>query len=238
MARSSSQTARLACQAVAGLVTLAATACGATSVRVSSAGPETLRDLDGRVSAAWPGVQRYRTIERLEQLEPDGTWQLTTAPVATDFVLPDRKYRRPAEPKDPNEYEFKVIGPTIFQKIEGQWSIVDFSEIPVDSQLYRSLQQFRTGGLDGSPFRLPPDVEGKLSVAGTEVVDGRPCRWYVGTATGPAGPVQLRVALEENRDLPCKTEAEYDSPTRRTRTAVRYFDYNAAIQIEIPSPAS
>jgi hypothetical protein len=47
--------------------------------------------------------------------------------------------------------------------------------------------------------------------------------------------VRLRVALEEGRDLPCKTEAEYDAPSGPARSIIRYFDYNSAIRIEPPS---
>jgi hypothetical protein len=225
-------------RAAAGLLAFVAVACGPQVSRPSATDSASLRDLDGRVSAAWSTVSRYRTVERIERAEVGGTWELTTPPVATDFVLPDRKYRRPAERTDFPGYEFIVVGPTIYQKIEGQWSIVDWSQIPAESELARSLEQFRTGGLDGSPFRLPPDVDGKMTPSGSEMLDGRLCRWYGGTALGPAGPVQLRVAIEEGRDLPCRTEAEYDGPAGRARNAIRYFDYNAAIQIEPPTPVS
>jgi hypothetical protein len=50
--------------------------------------------------------------------------------------------------------------------------------------------------------------------------------------------VQLRVALEQDRDLPCKTEAEYAGPAGRARSAIRYFDYNSAIRIEPPAPTA
>jgi len=225
-------------RAAAGLLAFMAAACGPQVSRPGVSESASLRELDGRVSAAWAAVSRYRTVERIERAEAGGAWELTTPPVATDFVLPDRKYRRPAEPTKFPNYEYIVVGRTIYQKIDGQWSIVDWSQIAPESELARSLEQFRTGGLDGSPFRLPPDVDGKMTPSGSEMLDGRLCRWYVGTALGPAGPVQLRVAIEEGRDLPCKTEAEYDGPTGRARNAIRYFDYNAAIQIEPPSPVS
>lgn len=225
-------------RAAAGLLALVAAACGPHVSRPTASESASLRELDGRVSVAWSTVTRYRTVERIERAEAGGAWELTTPPVATDFVLPDRKYRRPAEPSGFPAYEFIVVGRAIYQKIDGQWSIVDWSQIAADSELARSLEQFRTGGLDGSPFRLPPDVDGKMMPSGSEVLDGRLCRWYAGTALGPAGPVQLRVAIEEGRDLPCKTEAEYEGLAGRARNAIRYFDYNAAIQIEPPTPVS
>jgi hypothetical protein len=218
------------------LATLGA-ACGSLpGGKPATAAPDSLHDLEARVRAAWPLVERYRTVERLERVSQAGMWELAAAPIATDFVLPDRKYQRPAEPTDPPASEFVVVRPTVYQRIGGVWSVVDASQFPADSPMGRSLEQLLTSGLDGAPIRVPQNVEGKLSSAGSEVLDGRNCRWYVGTALGPAGPLQLRVALEEGRDLPCKTEAEYEAPLGRVRSAVRYFDYNAAIQIEPPIP--
>lgn len=199
-------------------------------------GALTLHELDRRVAAAWAAVQRYRTVETVERLAASGDWTPATPPAATDFVLPDRKYRRPVEPTDPPGVEFLIIQSTIYQRIDGVWSIVDLSQVEPGSPVARSLEQLRTAGLDGPPFRLPPDVDGRLVRDGEEVLDGRPCRWYAGTANGPAGPVQLRVALEATRDLPCKTIAEYQAPSGPARTIVRYFDYNGAIRIEPPAP--
>jgi hypothetical protein len=213
---------------------VALTACGAPpSSPTAAPGALSLRELDRRVTAAWSGVQRYRTVETVERQNGAGTWEPTSPAAETEFVLPSRKYRRPLD-GDPPGVEFMVVDSTIYQRLDGVWSIVDLSQVPADSDVARSLEQLRSAGLDGPPFRLPKDVDGELAVAGTEVLDGRPCRWFAGTAQGPAGPVQLRVALEQDRDLPCKTEAEYAGPAGKARSAIRYFDYNSQIRIEPP----
>ncbi len=221
-----------------GLVALAATACGAAPSTTAAPATLSLRELDRRVSEAWPAVQRYRTVETIERQDAAGQWEPTTPPAETDFVLPDRKYRRPVDPASTPNVEFMVVDSTLYQRLDGVWSIVDMSQVPPNSDLARSLAQLRTSGLDGPPFRLPKDVDGQLAKVGDEVLDGRSCRWYEGTAQGPAGPVQLRVALEQERDLPCKTEAEYAGPASRSRSVIRYFDYNSAIRIEPPGPAA
>jgi hypothetical protein len=222
-----------------GLLAIAGAACTANvAVPAGSATTLSLRELDRRVSAAWPLVQRYRTIETVERVGQSGQWEPTTPPAATDFVLPDRKYRRPVDQSDPPGVEFMVVDAAIYQRIDGVWSIIDPTQVAPDSPVARSLDQLRTAGLDGPPFRLPKEVDGQLRSTGDELLDGRPCRWYEGTAQGPAGPVQLRVALEQERDLPCKTEAEYDGPSGRARNAIRYFDYNGAIRIEPPGSAA
>ncbi|HLH24043.1 MAG TPA: hypothetical protein VK066_16080 [Chloroflexota bacterium] len=221
-----------------GLLALAATACGAAPSTPAAPATLSLRELDRRVSDAWSAVQRYRTVETIERQDPSGQWELTSPPAETEFVLPSRKYRRPVEQGDPPGVEFMVVDSTIYQRLDGVWSIVDMSQVPPDSAVARSLEQLRTAGLDGPPFRLPKDVNGQLAKTGDEVLDGRSCRWYAGTAQGPAGPVQLRVALEQDRDLPCKTEAEYAGPATRARSTIRYFDYNSAIRIDPPGPAA
>lgn len=213
---------------------LAGSACAPAPA--ASSEPRSLRELEARVSAVWPTVQRYRTVERLERLTPEGRWELLAPPVATDYVLPDRKYQRPAEQAATPLPEFLVVGPTVYQRVDEAWVAIDPSRIPPDSPLGQSYQQIRTAGLDGSPFRVPPNVDGKLTPGGSEVLDGRPCRWFYGTASGPAGPVQLRVALEQGRDLPCGSEAEFNAPYGRARQAIRYFDYNSAIEIDPPTP--
>ncbi len=226
----------LACRGALGLLVIAGAACAALpGMPAPAPGTLSLRDLDRRVSAAWQTVERYRTVETIERLGPSGEWEPTSPPAETDFVLPDRKYRRPVEDTDPPGVEFMVVDSTIYQRIDGVWSIVDLTQVPADSPVARGLEDFRTAGLEGPPFHLPDEVDGQLTRAGNEVLDGRPCRWYEGTAQGPAGPVKLRVALEQDRDLPCKTEAEYEG---RARNAVRYFDYNSAIRIEPPGSAA
>jgi hypothetical protein len=223
-------------RAALGLLIIANTACSVATGAASPSGDQlSLRELDRRVTAAWPSVERYRTVETIERLGQSGKWEPSTPPAATDFVLPDRKYRRPTDASQPPGPEFLVVNSTIYQRIEGKWSIVDLAQVQAGTPVARSLEQLRTAGLDGPPFRLPSEVEGQLTGDGREVVDGRPCRWYHGTAQGPAGPVRLRVALEEARDLPCKTEAEYDGPSGTARSVIRYFDYNSAIRIEPPS---
>jgi len=215
--------------------------CGAPPVRGEPAeGPQNQRELESRVRAARQQVQRYRTVERRERLNQDsGQWELVVPSIATDYVLPDRKHQRPADPTEPSILpEYIILGPTVYQSVQGLWVVVDPSQIPAESQLATSFQQLRTAGLDGSPFRVPTQVEGRLTAAGSELLDGRACRWFHGTAAGPAGPVQLRVAIEEQRDLPCGSEAEYAAPAGRARQAVRYFDYNAPLQIEAPAVAS
>jgi hypothetical protein len=218
-----------------GLLAVAATACGATPSAPTAPATLTLRELDRRVSAAWSAVQRYRTVETIERQDATGKWEMTSPPAETEFVLPSRKYRRPVDPAGGPAVEFMVVDATLYQRLDGVWSIIDMSQVPSDSDVGRSLAQLRTAGLEGPPFRLPKDVDGQLSKAGNEVLDGRACRWYEGTAQGPAGPVQLRVALEQERDLPCKTEAEYAG---RARNVIRYFDYNGSIRIEPPGPAA
>jgi hypothetical protein len=221
------------------MLAVAAAACSApSSTPASSPTTVSLRELDRRVSQAWTAVQRYRTVETVERQDAAGEWELSSPPAETDFELPARKYRRPLEPSDPPGVEFMVVDSVIYQRIDGVWSIIDLGQVPPDSDVARSLEQLATVGLDGPPFRLPKDVDGQLSGAGSEVLDGRACRWYAGTAQGPAGPVQLRVALEQDRDLPCKTEAEYAGPAGRARSAIRYFDYNSAIRIEPPAPTA
>jgi hypothetical protein len=212
-------------------------ACASAPTRAEGAGPQSLRELEARVQTAWAGVQRYRTVERLERLTPEGRWEPLAPPLATDYVLPDRKYQRPAEPTDPALPAFLVVGPTVYQREGARWEPIDPARLPADSPLAHGFQQLRTAGLEGSPFRVPPGVEGRLTPAGSEVLDGRLCRWFQGTAQGPAGPVLLRVALEEGRDLPCSSEAEFTAPYGRARQAIRYFDYNAAIELPAP-PAS
>jgi hypothetical protein len=220
-----------------GLLAIAATACGAAPSTPAAPTTLSLRDLDRRVSDAWSSVERYRTVETIERQDPTGQWEPTTPPAETDFVLPSRKYRRPVDHDQVPGVEFMVVDSTLYQRLDGVWSIIDMSQVPADSDVARSLEQLRTAGLDGPPFRLPKEVAGQLAKAGSEVLDGRACRWYEGTAQGPAGPVQLRVALEQERDLPCKTEAEYAGPAARARSVIRYFDYNGAIRIEPPGPA-
>lgn len=220
----------------AGLALVGGAACGGAPGAQAGSSPQNLRDLEARVRDAWSVVQRYRTVERVERLTNEGKWELMAAPVATDYVLPDRKFQRPAEETAQPVPSFVVVGPTVYQQVQGEWTTVDASQIPADSPMSHSFQQLRTAGLDGSPFRVPPEVNGKLTGGESEVLDGRPCRWYYGTATGPAGAVQLRIALEESRDLPCSSEAEYNAPYGRARQAIRYFDYNAALQIEAPLP--
>lgn len=212
-------------------------ACACTPTRAEGPGPQSLRELEARVQSAWAGVQRYRTIERLERLTAEGRWELLAPPLATDYVLPDRKYQRPAEPTDPSLPAFLVVGPSVYRREGDRWEPLDPARLSADSPLAHGFQQLRTAGLDGSPFRVPPGVEGRLTPSGSEVLDGRPCRWFQGTAQGPAGPVLLRVALEEGRDLPCSSEAEFNAPYGRARQAIRYFDYNAAIELPAP-PAS
>jgi hypothetical protein len=221
-----------------GLLAVAATACGAAPSTPAAATTLSLHELDRRVSDAWTAVQRYRTVETVERQDAAGQWEPTSPPAETEFVLPSRKYRRPLDPSASPGVEFMVVDSTLYQRLDGVWSIIDMSQVPADSEVARGLEQLRTAGLDGPPFRLPKDVDGKLSNTGSEVLDGRTCRWYEGTAQGPAGPVQLRVALEQERDLPCKTEAEYAGPTSRARSVIRYFDYNSAIQIDPPGPAA
>jgi hypothetical protein len=221
-----------------GLVALAATACGAAPSTPAAPATLSLRELDRRVSQAWPAVQRYRIVETIERQDAAGKWEPTAPPAETDFVLPDRKYRRPAEATNAADVEFIVVDSTLYQRLDGVWSIVDMTQVPPESEVARGLEQLRTSGLDGPPFRLPKDVDGQLAKAGNELLDGRTCLWYEGTAQGPAGPVQLRVALEQERDLPCKTEAEYAGAATRARSIIRYFDYNSAIRIEPPGPAA
>ena len=221
-----------------GLLAVAATACTAAPTTPAAPTTLTLRDLDRRVSDAWSAVQRYRTVETVERQDASGKWELTSPPAETEFVLPSRKYRRPVDPNAQPAVEFMVVDSTLYQRLDGVWSIVDMTQVPAESDVARSLEQLRTTGLDGPPFRLPKDVDGQLAKAGNEVLDGRACRWYEGTAQGPAGPVQLRVALEQERDLPCKTEAEYAGPAARARSVIRYFDYNSSIRIEPPGPAA
>ncbi len=217
---------------------LAAAGCAFGAPSSSAPASVSLHELDRRVSGAWKGVQRYRTIETLERLAVTGVWESAAPPAATDFILPDRKYRRPEAQTDPPGIEFLIVAATIYQRIDGAWSIVDPALVPADGAVARSLDQLRTAGLDGPPFRLPADVDGKLTPTEREILDGRPCQWFEGTANGPAGPVRLRVAIEDARDLPCMTEAEYDGPPGRARTSVRYFDYNGPIRIEPPVQAS
>jgi hypothetical protein len=129
------------------------------------------------------------------------------------------------------------VGPAVYQRVAGIWTLVDQTQIPPDSATAQSLQQLRKGGLDGSPFRVSSDISGRVSQAGSEVIDGRTCRWFVGTVNGSAGPMQIRVALEEGRDLPCQSEAEFSGPYGRARQAVRYTDYNAPMVVEPPTPS-
>jgi hypothetical protein len=221
-----------------GLLAVAAAACGPTPSTPAPPATLTLRELDRRVTEAWSAVQRYRTIETIERQDATGKWELTSPPAETEFVLPSRKYRRPLDAGSASAVEFMVVDATLYQRLDGVWSIIDMAQVPAESDVGRSLEQLRTAGLDGPPFRLPKDVDGQLSKSGNEVLDGRACRWYEGTAQGPAGPVQLRVALEQERDLPCKTEAEYAGPATRARSVIRYFDYNSSIRIEPPGPAA
>jgi hypothetical protein len=221
-----------------GLLTAVGAACTPLHAASVTRDALSLGELDRRVTAAWGGVQRYRTVESIERVDESGQWEPTAPPAATDFVLPDRKYRRPLDQVASPGPEFMVVGGIIYQRLDGTWSIVDPAQIPAGSSIARGLDQLRTAGLDGPPFRLPAAVEGQLSADGSEVLDGRACRWYQGTARGPAGPVRLRVAIEQDRDLPCKTEAEYDAPGGRARSVIRYFDYNSAIRIEPPGAAS
>lgn len=220
---------------LAATLVVVAAGCAAPP-RASDGSPQSLRELEARVGAAWAAVQRYRTVERLERLTAEGRWEPLAPPLATDYVLPDRKYQRPAEPTDAALPAFLVIGPTVYQREGDRWALIDPARLPADSPLVHSFQRLRTAGLDGSPFRVPPGVDGTLTPGSSEVLDGRPCRWFYGTARGPDGPVRLRIALEEDRDLPCGSEAEFNAPYGPARQAIRYFDYNAAI--ELPAPPS